>query len=90
MIRSSFTCYVLALAAFALPAQAQGSYPDKPVRLVVNFPPGGAADVIARAVAAPLGEKLGQPIVVENRAGASGNIGGEAVAKAPADAIRKV
>ena len=56
MIRSSFTCCVLALAAFALPAQAQGSYPDKPVRLVVNFPPGGAADVLARGLAAALSQ----------------------------------
>jgi tripartite-type tricarboxylate transporter receptor subunit TctC len=85
MIRSSFTCCVLALAAFALPAQAQGSYPDKPVRLVVNFPPGGAADVIGRAVAQQLGESLKQQVVVENRPGANGNIGADAVAKAPAD-----
>jgi tripartite-type tricarboxylate transporter receptor subunit TctC len=85
MIRSSFTCCVLALAALALPAQAQGSYPDKPVRLVVNFPPGGAADVIGRAVAQQLGESLKQQVVVENRPGANGNIGADAVAKAPAD-----
>jgi len=74
------------LAGVALPGLAQAqAWPSKPIRVVVNFPPGGAADVIARAVATPLGEKLGQSIVVENRAGANGNIGGEAVAKAPAD-----
>ncbi len=64
--------------------QAQ-SWPQKPIRVVVNFPPGGAADQIARAVAQPLGEALGQSVVVENRAGANGNIGGETVAKSVAD-----
>ena len=65
-------------------AQAQ-SWPQKPIRVIVNFPPGGAADQIARAVAQPLGEALGQSVVVENRGGANGNIGGEAVAKSAAD-----
>jgi len=71
------------LASMGL-AQAQ-SWPQKPIRVIVNFPPGGAADQIARAVAQPLGEALGQSVVVENRAGANGNIGGEAVAKSAAD-----
>jgi tripartite-type tricarboxylate transporter receptor subunit TctC len=65
-------------------AQAQ-SWPAKPVRLIVNFPAGGAADAIARAVAPGLGETLGQQIVIENRPGAGGNIGADAVAKAPGD-----
>ncbi|HSV84703.1 MAG TPA: tripartite tricarboxylate transporter substrate binding protein [Ramlibacter sp.] len=74
-----------ALGAAALPAFAQASYPDKPLRVIVSFPPGGAADQIARAVSQPLQQALGQPVVVENRAGANGNIAGEFVAKGPAD-----
>ena len=66
------------------PALAQ-AWPNKPIRLVVNFPPGGAADQIARSVGVPLGEALGEPIVIENRPGANGNIGADAVAKSPPD-----
>ncbi|MDB5874435.1 MAG: Tripartite tricarboxylate transporter family receptor [Ramlibacter sp.] len=73
---------VLGLAAQGAFAQA---WPSKPVRVIVNFPPGGAADQLARSIGVPLQEALGQPVVVENRAGANGNIGGEVVAKSPAD-----
>ncbi|MBE2263911.1 MAG: tripartite tricarboxylate transporter substrate binding protein [Burkholderiaceae bacterium] len=75
-------CATALLAAPALHAQ---TWPSKPVRIIVNFPPGGAADQLARLIGQPLSEALGQPVVVENRAGAGGNIGGEAVAKAPPD-----
>jgi tripartite-type tricarboxylate transporter receptor subunit TctC len=74
----------LALFGIAADAVAQG-YPNKPVRLVVGFAPGGAADTVARALGDPLGRALGQPIVIENRAGAGSSIAAENVAKSPAD-----
>ena len=80
------TLLALALIASSLFSAAQAqTWPAKPVKVIVNFPPGGAADQLARAIGTPLAEALGQPVVVENRGGANGNIGGEAVAKAPAD-----
>jgi tripartite-type tricarboxylate transporter receptor subunit TctC len=60
-------------------------YPAKPIRFIVSFPPGGSSDLIARAIAPRMSDKLGQPVVVENRAGAGGMIGVEAIAKAPPD-----
>ncbi len=75
----------LVAAAGVLPAAHAQSWPNKPVKVVVNFPAGGAADQLARAVSQPLQEALGQPVVVENRGGSGGNIGGDVVAKSPAD-----
>jgi tripartite-type tricarboxylate transporter receptor subunit TctC len=69
---------------FAGAALAQ-AYPARPLRMIVPFPPGGVTDVMSRAVAARLSAELGQPVVVENRAGASGIIGADAAAKSPAD-----
>lgn len=66
-------------------AFAQTAWPAKPVRLVVNFPPGSSPDVLARAISGPLQQSLGEPVVIENRAGASGIIGAEVVAKAQPD-----
>jgi tripartite-type tricarboxylate transporter receptor subunit TctC len=70
--------------AFSAAAAAQ-SYPARPLRMVIPFPPGGSNDVIGRAIAAQLGERLGQGVVVDNRGGAGGVIGIDAAAKAPAD-----
>lgn len=75
---------LLAAALLPLAAQAQ-AFPNKPIRLIVNFPPGGAADVIGRALGALLGEQLKQQVVVENRPGANGNLGADVVAKSAAD-----
>jgi tripartite-type tricarboxylate transporter receptor subunit TctC len=66
-------------------ARAQGRYPDQPVRVIVPFPPGGPADIVGRLLARALGERFGQSFVVENRAGAGGVIGVEAVARARPD-----
>ena len=77
-----------ALAGFAfLPfvARAQTNFPDRPLRFVVGFPPGGPNDLLTRMIAPGIGERLGRSVVVENRAGANGEIAAASVAKAPAD-----
>ena len=75
---------VLALTlATALPALAE--FPDRSIKIIVPYPPGGTSDLLARAVAPRLGERLKQTVVIENRAGAGGVIGSQAVAKSPAD-----
>ena len=79
----------LAMGAAALPAASRmawsQAYPSRPVRIIVGFPPGGATDIQARLMGQWLSDRLGQQFIIENRSGASGNIGTEAVARAPAD-----
>ena len=83
MKRNSIKWLAIALASAALAAHAQ--YPNKPIKMVVPFPAGGTTDILARAVAADLQKVFGQPVFVENKAGAGGNIGSDSVAKSPPD-----
>jgi tripartite-type tricarboxylate transporter receptor subunit TctC len=89
MIRFMRALGALLIAGLMLAAQAQGqsptAYPNKPIRIVVTFPPGGSADAVVRMLVPRLNEKLGQQVVVDNRPGAGGNIGLALVAKAPPD-----
>src|SRR5438309_354969 len=75
---------LLSLLLVSSVASAQ-TYPDRPIRMVVPFPPGGATDIVARTIGQKLSESWGQPVILDNRAGANGIIGTELVAKAPAD-----
>jgi len=85
MQRRAFAAFAAACALAAVaPVHAQ-AWPAKPVRIVVPFPPGGTTDIVARSLGAELQKMWGQPVVIDNRAGAGGNIGADAVAKSPAD-----
>jgi len=84
LVRTATVVLAAMACAAVAPAPAQ-DYPNKPIRLVIPWPPGGVTDVIARALGQTLSESLGQPIVPENRPGAAGTVGVALVAKAPAD-----
>lgn len=84
LVKTALAAIALALAG-AAPVTAGQAYPAKPVKLVVTFPPGSTPDIVARALATRLQAAMGQPVVVEDRAGAGGNIGADAVAKAAPD-----
>src|SRR6201991_4593159 len=85
--RSSALLACLAVAMFGplSSAGAQTAYPNKPIRVVVPFPAGGTTDILARAAGQKMSEAWGQPVIVDNRPGAGGNIGAELVAKSPND-----
>jgi tripartite-type tricarboxylate transporter receptor subunit TctC len=85
ILRKASAAVAAALLAAAAPAMAQSDYPNKPVKLIIGFAPGGSTDIVGRIVAQKLGERLGQTVVVENRAGAGGTIGADVTAKAPPD-----
>lgn len=85
LVRTLRAAVVGALAALPFVVAAQAGYPDKPVRFLVPYPPGGGTDVIARIVAPKFQQVLGQTIVIENRGGGGGSLGTDVVAKAPAD-----
>lgn len=74
-----------ALAVTGLPAAHAQGFPNKPLKIIVPYPPGGSSDIIARAISQPLSDSLGQPVIVENRPGANGNLGADLVAKSAPD-----
>ncbi len=85
MVATISVAALFAAALLPLQARAQSNYPDRPIRFIVPNPPGGGNDLLARELAQEMQKRMGQPVVIENRPGAGGNIGAEAVAKAAPD-----
>jgi len=77
----AFRFLLAALVLWCGQAVAQTAYPGKPLKLILPFPPGGGTDILGRLIAEKLGANLGQPVIVENRGGAGGNVGAEEAAK---------
>ena len=84
-LRATLSCLAGVTAAALMAQPAVAAYPDKPIRIVVPYAPGGAADILARTIAEKLTARLGQTVIVDNKTSGAGNIGIDAVAKAPAD-----
>src|SRR6202022_2888893 len=76
---------LLVVAAFCAPPLHAQDYPTKPIRMIVPYPPAGGTDIVARTISEPLSKELGQPIIVDNRGGAAGNIGTDLAAKSAPD-----
>jgi tripartite-type tricarboxylate transporter receptor subunit TctC len=87
-ITSLFSFSLALLLGFSAPAHAQ-DYPSRPIKLVVPFPAGGGHDALARVLAERLGSRLGQPVIIDNKAGANGMIGAELVSRAAPDGYTK-
>src|SRR5450756_1141557 len=85
MIKAALCASTAALAPALMSGARAQAFPAKSIRMIVPFPPGGTTDIIARLVAQRMTETMGQPVLVENRAGAGGSIGADAVAKAAPD-----
>ena len=87
LLKSLFVALSLLLAS---PLALADSYPDRPIKWIVPWPPGGGADVIARLLGTPVAQELGKPVIIDNRGGAAGNIGALAAARSPADGYTMV
>jgi tripartite-type tricarboxylate transporter receptor subunit TctC len=85
LIQRLLTCVTLSLAAVATPSLAQNKYPDRPVKIIVGFAPGGPTDIVARLIGSRLEKALGQPFVIENKPGGGSNIGSQEAARAKPD-----